>query len=95
MEVYAARSISCASKRHIFSVSGDVVFDEDLGPEAREMVESVERKKKSNGQRLIDILQRVHRLDEICKKVSRFRSRPHSFLFCRKAGWNPQKRCSR
>uniref|UniRef100_A0A8R1I2M0 Uncharacterized protein n=1 Tax=Caenorhabditis japonica TaxID=281687 RepID=A0A8R1I2M0_CAEJA len=33
-------------------VSGDVVFDEDIGADVREMVESVERKKKANGQRL-------------------------------------------
>ncbi|CAI2350858.1 unnamed protein product [Caenorhabditis sp. 36 PRJEB53466] len=45
-----------------------VVFDEDLSAEVREMMANVESKKKSNGQRLMDLLQRVHRLDEICKK---------------------------
>ncbi|EGT46487.1 hypothetical protein CAEBREN_06261 [Caenorhabditis brenneri] len=49
-------------------VNGEVIFDEVLGSEMRQMVEAVELKKKTNEQRLMGILQRIHRLDEICKK---------------------------
>ncbi|CDH93001.1 Mediator complex subunit 15 [Caenorhabditis elegans] len=44
------------------------MFDDDISPEMREMVENMERKKKINSERLMELLQRIHRIDQICKK---------------------------
>ncbi|CAP21121.1 Protein CBG24536, partial [Caenorhabditis briggsae] len=53
----------------IFSVTGDVIFnDEDGGAEMQRMVEIMEKKKKENGQRLMDLLARMHRFNDYCKK---------------------------
>lgn len=48
------------------------MFDDDISPEMREMVENMERKKKINSERLMELLQRIHRIDQICKKVRIF-----------------------
>ncbi|UMM30859.1 hypothetical protein L5515_012573 [Caenorhabditis briggsae] len=50
-------------------VTGDVIFnDEDGGAEMQRMVEIMEKKKKENGQRLMDLLARMHRFNDYCKK---------------------------
>uniref|UniRef100_A0A1I7UZ09 ABC2_membrane domain-containing protein n=1 Tax=Caenorhabditis tropicalis TaxID=1561998 RepID=A0A1I7UZ09_9PELO len=49
-------------------VNGELMMIEEE-PEMRELVERVEMKRKTNGQRLMDILSRIHRFDEIRKKA--------------------------
>ena len=59
---------------HIFSVSGEIVFDDpEIGVEMHQMLERIETKKKANSQRLMDLIERMQRLDDICKKVGKKR----------------------
>ncbi|KAF1759325.1 hypothetical protein GCK72_015790 [Caenorhabditis remanei] len=51
-------------------VSGEIVFDDpEIGVEMHQMLERIETKKKANSQRLMDLIERMQRLDDICKKT--------------------------